>query len=271
MRTKSIIGGTQAARTGFPRRDRGGEADFASDIRTGDIRGGQRGGGAFGSGWSPSDKEELVHCVTVALCGPDAGSGELALDEIGCGPAALRDSLAGARAARVPGKEGVSYGLGSMRRSVTPIGRTADPVIVLLLIQNAAPGREGLDGHSLPPGILQAIRTSASDAMGTPRGEFLASIARALDTPAQSVQTASLGRNAAVFTNLTPRQREIMDLVLAGHPNKIIAADLGISQRTVENHRASIMKKTGAKSLPALVRLAMLAGQMGNSTRTSQH
>ena len=44
---------------------------------------------------------------------------------------------------------------------------------------------------------------------------------------------------------LTSRQRQIMDMVLAGHPSKNIAADLGISQRTVENHRASIMKKTG--------------------------
>ena len=50
-----------------------------------------------------------------------------------------------------------------------------------------------------------------------------------------------------------------MDLVLAGHPSKNIAADLGISQRTVENHRASIMKATGTKSLPALARLALAA------------
>jgi two-component system CheB/CheR fusion protein len=50
-----------------------------------------------------------------------------------------------------------------------------------------------------------------------------------------------------------------MDMVLAGHPSKNIAADLGISQRTVENHRASIMDKTGSKSLPALARLALAA------------
>jgi two-component system, chemotaxis family, CheB/CheR fusion protein len=49
------------------------------------------------------------------------------------------------------------------------------------------------------------------------------------------------------------------ELVLAGHPSKNIAADLGISQRTVENHRAAIMKKTRCKSLPALTRLALSA------------
>ena len=61
----------------------------------------------------------------------------------------------------------------------------------------------------------------------------------------------------APMANLTPRQREVMTLVLAGHPNKTIAADLNISQRTVENHRAAIMRRTGATSLPALVRLSL--------------
>jgi two-component system CheB/CheR fusion protein len=58
------------------------------------------------------------------------------------------------------------------------------------------------------------------------------------------------------YSTLTARQVEVMDLVLLGHPSKNIAADLGISQRTVENHRATIMTKTGSKSLPALARFA---------------
>jgi DNA-binding CsgD family transcriptional regulator len=63
---------------------------------------------------------------------------------------------------------------------------------------------------------------------------------------------------------LTPRQQQVLDHVLAGHPSKNIAADLGISQRTVENHRAAIMARTGATSLPALVRLSIGADVGGD-------
>ncbi len=64
---------------------------------------------------------------------------------------------------------------------------------------------------------------------------------------------------AALMASLTARQRQVMDMVLAGQASKIIAADLGISQRTVENHRAAIMAKTGTRSIPDLVRFALLA------------
>ena len=65
---------------------------------------------------------------------------------------------------------------------------------------------------------------------------------------------------------LTGRQTEIMALVVAGDRSKTIAANLGISQRTVENHRAAIMQKTGTRSLPALARLALTAeGEVGRS------
>ncbi len=64
--------------------------------------------------------------------------------------------------------------------------------------------------------------------------------------------------DADLLEVLTPRQHQIMDLVLAGKPSKNIATDLGISRRTVENHRAAIMLKTGSKSIPALARLALM-------------
>ncbi|MEQ9448106.1 MAG: LuxR C-terminal-related transcriptional regulator, partial [Rhodospirillaceae bacterium] len=63
----------------------------------------------------------------------------------------------------------------------------------------------------------------------------------------------------ARIATLTPRQHAVMKLVVAGMPNKNIAADLGISQRTVENHRAVVMKKTRSKSLPELARLSIMA------------
>ena len=101
-----------------------------------------------------------------------------------------------------------------------------------------------------------------SDFIEKPVGhtELLACVARALEQGLDSNKRSSRHQDAAgQLAGLTQRQRQIMELVLIGHPSKNIAADLGISQRTVENHRASIMKKTGSKSLPALARLAIAA------------
>ena len=59
---------------------------------------------------------------------------------------------------------------------------------------------------------------------------------------------------------LTERERDVFQAMIAGHPNKVIAHLLGISQRTVEIHRARVMEKMRARSLSALVRTAIEAG-----------
>jgi RNA polymerase sigma factor (sigma-70 family) len=59
----------------------------------------------------------------------------------------------------------------------------------------------------------------------------------------------------ARLETLTRREREVMDLVVAGKPNKVIAFDLGVSQRTVEVHRARVMEKMHARSLADLIRM----------------
>ena len=149
-----------------------------------------------------------------------------------------------------------------------------------LVIDAYLPGMNGLDllgrlheaGHRLPaimitgnsdvPMAVQAMKAGASDFIEKPisRNELLACVDRALELSRDSSKLSAWRQDAASHVaGLTPRQRQIMEMVLAGHPSKNIAADLGISQRTVENHRASIMTKTGTKSLPALARLALAA------------
>lgn len=90
---------------------------------------------------------------------------------------------------------------------------------------------------------------------------FVVSVAHALQSSRASY--APDPRRSACRTHLatlTSRQREVLTMVVAGYPSKRIASVLGISQRTVENHRASIMTKTGSASLPALTQLVLLAG-----------
>jgi two-component system CheB/CheR fusion protein len=112
------------------------------------------------------------------------------------------------------------------------------------------------------PMVVQAMRAGAVDFIERPvcRELFVASLERALNQADRLLNASTLRRTAAArIATLTLRQHEIMDLVIAGHPSKNIAADLGISQRTVENHRASIGRKTSSKSLSALVQTAMYA------------
>jgi two-component system CheB/CheR fusion protein len=109
---------------------------------------------------------------------------------------------------------------------------------------------------------VQAMKAGAADFLEKPirPEELLASIERALERAQDSAKLATWRKTAAErIAQLTPRERDVMDLVVEGRPNKIIAYDLGVSQRTVENHRAAVMKKTGAASIPDLIRLVMAA------------
>jgi len=153
-----------------------------------------------------------------------------------------------------------------------------------LLVDAAMPGMDGLDllrrldeaGHRLPaimitghgdvPTAVRAMKAGAVDFIEKPvrAPELLASIGRALDrSRGDGARSAWQAAAAGSIAGLTQRQRDVMGMVLAGHPSKNIATDLGISQRTVENHRASIMRKTGTRSLPALARLALAAAAPG--------
>ncbi len=119
-----------------------------------------------------------------------------------------------------------------------------------------------ITGNSDVSMAVAAMKAGATDFIEKPvgRGELLASVERALEQSRDTTKVSAWRKAASERAGkLTARQRQIMEMVLAGHPSKNIAADLSLSQRTVENHRASIMKKMGAKSLPALARLALAA------------
>ncbi len=141
-----------------------------------------------------------------------------------------------------------------------------------LLIDAHLPGMNGIEllrrlgeaGHILPSILItgnsdvamavDAMKAGASDFIEKPvnASELLASIDFALVIGGFHKLTAWRETAATHVAGLTSRQRQIMDMVLAGHPSKNIAADLGISQRTVENHRASIMKRTVPSLSPRL-------------------
>jgi RNA polymerase sigma factor (sigma-70 family) len=89
---------------------------------------------------------------------------------------------------------------------------------------------------------------------------LLEGIARSVDADAQSLQNRRRRAEAnALLATLTPREREVMDLLVDGKLNKMIAVELGISVRTVEVHRSRIMQKLHARSLSDIVRLALSA------------
>jgi two-component system CheB/CheR fusion protein len=149
-----------------------------------------------------------------------------------------------------------------------------------VVIDVQMPGMSGIEliqrlrsiGHEIPvivvtdnatvPIAVRAIKAGASDFIEKPvrSAGLLSSIKMALDQAERGAGASVAPQAAAHFSRLTLRERQILDLVLAGRSNKRIAGDLGISQRTVEVHRAAIMSKTGSRSLSSLIRATLCSG-----------
>jgi two-component system, LuxR family, response regulator FixJ len=119
-----------------------------------------------------------------------------------------------------------------------------------------------ITGHADVPLAVEAMKAGASDFIEKPFDDetLLRAIHVALESyEASSDRDAERAEIRGRLNSLTPREREVLDGLLAGYPNKTIAYDLKLSPRTVEVHRGNVMAKMGATSLSSLVRMALTA------------
>lgn len=116
-------------------------------------------------------------------------------------------------------------------------------------------------GHGDVPLAVKAMKAGAVDFLQKPYANevMLEVVQRAL---ASEVSYEDIDGDAVMsrVAALTPRERDVLEQLVVGHPNKIIAHELNISPRTVEIHRANLMKKMQADSLSHLVRMALVGG-----------
>jgi two-component system response regulator FixJ len=114
-----------------------------------------------------------------------------------------------------------------------------------------------MTGHADVPLAVRAMKAGVVDFIEKPFDDevIIETVRRALKLGSPAPSEA-----AQRIAQLTPREREVLDGLVAGHANKVIAFDLDISPRTVEIHRARVMEKMQARSLSQLVRMALEAG-----------
>jgi two-component system response regulator FixJ len=125
-----------------------------------------------------------------------------------------------------------------------------------------------ITGQADVPLAVRAMKAGAVDFIEKPFAsetilDSLAGAVARLALPGEN--NAATAAAAEKLALLSPREQQVLEGLLAGLPNKSIAYDLAISPRTVEVHRARVMTKTGVKSLPELVRLALAAGMQPRS------
>jgi two-component system, LuxR family, response regulator FixJ len=117
-------------------------------------------------------------------------------------------------------------------------------------------------GHGDVPLAVRAMKAGAIDFLEKPFDDklLLGSVGRALEAAKTAQNSAAEAQRAeARIAELTSREKQVLELLAAGRPNKVIAYELDISPRTVEIHRARVMEKMRAKSLAELVRVVVAA------------
>lgn len=125
-----------------------------------------------------------------------------------------------------------------------------------------------MTGHADVPLAVEAMKAGAVDFIEKPFDDeqLLSAIAVALDRfSASGDRESEILRIRAKLESLSPREGQVLEGLLLGHPNKTIAYDLNLSPRTVEVHRANVMIKMGAASLSELIRMAVTAKALPNS------
>jgi len=127
-----------------------------------------------------------------------------------------------------------------------------------------------ITGHGDIALAVEAMKIGAVDFLEKPFDDeiLIAAVKSALNNVADiGKRNAALGEIKDKLAALSNRERQVLEGLVAGQPNKTIAFDLGISPRTVEIYRANLMTKMAANSLSDLVRMAMLAGILGETRK----
>jgi two-component system response regulator FixJ len=139
-----------------------------------------------------------------------------------------------------------------------------DGLSVLKILQAAGdlPPVIMITGHADVPMAVQAMKLGAADFIEKPVDDekLVMSIRAVLERNKRDAEEATLAKQVRErYETLTPRERDVAERVVDGYSSSAIAASLGISVRTVDHHRASILAKMQATSLPQLLRFLLLA------------